>query len=102
VRIRENKWSRPTSLQDVVLRASTPEDIGYNLDDFLDQMNLMSKKRASRRQLFACIRNEPPLTGDAVQDAYLAAVADHLAGVFQLPVPDRVHNLLGRCSLYRR
>lgn len=55
--------------------------------EFLDHMNLQLKKRATRPALFAGIRSEPPRTGDAVQDAYLAAVAAHLANTLRLPTP---------------
>jgi hypothetical protein len=45
------------------------------------------KQRATRQKLFSSIRREPPRTGEAVQDAYLAAVAAHLANTLRLPSP---------------
>lgn len=82
-----NSWQRPRSLREVVRQADTMTDIGCNLAEFLDHMNLLVRKRASRPTLFAGIRNEPPRTGDAVQDAYLAAVATHLAQRYGLKTP---------------
>lgn len=82
-----NNWQRPRCLRDVVAWAETPEDIGCNLADFLDELNLRIKRRASRASLASSLRAEPPATGNAVHDAYLAAVAAHLAHQLRLPVP---------------
>ncbi len=82
-----SRWRRPERLSDVVRWAETPEDIGYNLADFLDHVNLLARRRASRATLRATIAGEPPLLRDPVQDAYLAAVAAHLAGRFRVPAP---------------
>lgn len=84
---RPSNWQRAPSLREVVLRADTTEELGCNLAEFLDHVNLLRKKRATRLALFAGIRSEPPRTGDAVQDAYLAAVAAHLANTLRLPTP---------------
>lgn len=83
----ENSWQRPQSLAEAVERAETTADMGDNLEDFLDHMNLLVKQRATRRKLAEAIRREPPRTGVAVQDAYLAAVAAHLANTLRLPSP---------------
>lgn len=82
-----NDWQRPRTLAEVVARGATSEDIGYNLADFLDHMNLLVKQCASRQKLLGAIRGEPRRIGDAVQDAYLAAVAAHLANSLRLPAP---------------
>lgn len=98
-RMARNNWQRSRSLREVVARAETAEDIGYNLADFLDHMNLAQKQHASRARLSAAIRDEPPRTGDAVQDVYLAAVAAHLARTLRLAAPrwiDRKSRRLAR------
>ena len=83
----QNNWQRPQSLREVVAGAESPEDIGYNLAEFLDEWNARKKLRNGRASLWAAIRVEPPPTGNAVHDAYLAAVAAHLAHTMRLPVP---------------
>jgi hypothetical protein len=71
----------------VVASARSTEDIGYNLAEFLDELNARSKAGESGAKLLARIRAEPTPTGVAVQDAYLAAVAAHLAGSWRRPAP---------------
>jgi len=83
----DGDWERPRTLAAVVTRAATPEDLGDHLADFLDQMRLLVRQGASRRTLAAALRPEPPLLGDAVQDAYLAAVAAHLAATHGIRPP---------------
>ena len=80
-------WRRPRSLCEVVRGAETTEDIGCNLADFLDHVNLLVKQPGTAVRVAASLRTEPPRTGDAVQDAYLAAVAAHLAHRLRLRVP---------------
>jgi hypothetical protein len=80
-------WRRPHTLHEVVNAGRTTEEVGLNLAEFLDHVNLLLRKKAGRRALFAAIRAEPPRTGDPVQDAYLAAVAAHLARKHRLPLP---------------
>ena len=80
-------WRRPRSLFEVVRDAETAEDIGCNLADFLDHVNLLAKQPAPAVRVAASLRTEPPRTGDAVQDAYLAAVAAHLAHRLRLRAP---------------
>jgi hypothetical protein len=82
-----NAWRRPRSLFAVVRDAESTEDIGYNLADFLDHVNLLAKQPAASVRLAASLRTEPPRTGDPVQDAYLAAVAAHLAHRLRLRAP---------------
>jgi|GEM_PF-2878139 hypothetical protein len=43
-----NTWRRPQSLAEAVERAETRADIGDNLEDFLDHVNLLVKQRATR------------------------------------------------------
>ncbi len=80
-------WRRPRSLFEVVRDAETTEDIGYNLADFLDHVNWLVKQPAANSRVAASLRTEPRRTGDAVQDAYLAAVAAHLAHRQRVRVP---------------
>jgi hypothetical protein len=80
-------WRRPHTLREVVNSARNTEEIGLNLAEFLDHVNLLVRKKTGRRAVLAGIRTEPPRTGDAVQDAYLAAVAAHLAQAHRLPRP---------------
>lgn len=67
--------------------ADSVEDMGLNLAEFLDHINFLLRKKSPRTVLYAAIRGEPPLTGNAVHDAYLAAVAAHLANSHRLPRP---------------
>ncbi len=80
-------WRRPRSLFEVVRDAETAEEIGCNLADFLDHVNWLAQRPAAAVRVAASLRTEPPRTGDAVQDAYLAAVAAHLARRMQLAAP---------------
>lgn len=80
-------WRRPRSLDEVVRDAENTEDIGVNLADFLDHVNGLAGRPAASVRVAAALRKEPPRTGDAVQDAYLAAVAAHLAHRWRLRVP---------------
>ena len=72
-------WRRPRSLFEVVRDAKTVDEIGCNLADFLDHVNWLAQRTAAAVRVAASLRTEPPRTGDAVQDAYLAAVAAHVA-----------------------
>ena len=87
VKTANRPWRRPRSLFEVVRDAETTEDIGCNLADFLGHVNLLAKQPASAVRVAASLRTEPPRTGDAEQDAYLAAVAAHLAHRLRLRVP---------------
>lgn len=82
-----NNWQRPQTLREVVAWAESAEDIGYNLADFLDEVNVWLKRRNRRASLAAGIRLEPATTGNPINDAYLAAVAAHLASTLRLPAP---------------
>jgi hypothetical protein len=90
-------WRRPRSLFEVVRDAETTEDIGCNLADFLDHVNLLAQQPGAAVRVAASLRTEPPRTGDSVQDAYLAAVAAHLAHRLRLRAPawtDKKHRRL--------
>ena len=80
-------WRRPRSLFEVVRDAKTAEEIGCNLADFLDHVNWLAQRTAAAVRVAASLRTEPPRTGDAVQDAYLAAVAAHVAHRLRIRVP---------------
>jgi len=80
-------WWRPRSLFEVVRDAETTEEIGCNLADFLDHVNWLAQQPSAAVRVAASLRTEPPRTGDAVQDAYLAAVAAHLARRLRVRVP---------------
>jgi len=53
------------------------------LPEFLDELHV--EGRAERRA--AMMIDEPPMTGDDRANAYYAAVAEHLALKYRLPVP---------------
>jgi hypothetical protein len=73
--------ARPRELQEVAARANAGEAFDPLLREFLDEV--YSADDASRPAMIAA---EPPPVG-TVHDAYLAAVAEHLALRFGLPVP---------------
>lgn len=66
---------RPRSLQEVALWGRALGDIDGFLREFLDEF--YSETSGARRECM--IVDEPALSGDARTDAYLAAVAEHLA-----------------------
>lgn len=75
---------RPASLAEVAARASSKKDLGYALNEFLDQFYL---ERAA-----SMLAEEPPslhgrLQDDGVADAYLAAVAVHLSRLIDTVPP---------------
>lgn len=73
---------RPRSLAEVVSAAEREGDLYARLREFLDAFYSTAMDRAG--SLAEC----PPPTGNAVQDAYLAACAEYLAVVYRLPVPN--------------
>ena len=76
---------RPASLCDVAARALQGEAFDPLLTEFLDEFYLGTAE--ARAQSISRV----PDRLSAVKDAYLAAVAEHLALRFKLPVPDWVH-----------
>jgi hypothetical protein len=73
---------RPRSLHEVARRTATSEQsFDLALREFLDSYYANSEQRE------AAIDQQPqPL--DALHDAYIAAVAEHLARTDNLPIPD--------------
>jgi hypothetical protein len=74
---------RPQSLRQAALFGL---ELGHRdafLREFLDEFYVES--RAERRA--AMLADEPPMTGDERADPYYAAVAEHLALKYRLPVP---------------
>ncbi|EQD53515.1 hypothetical protein B1B_10204 [mine drainage metagenome] len=66
---------RPNSLWEVALWARERGGMDRFLREFLDEFYM---KRKPSEQI-AMLSDEPPLSSDARTDAYLAAVAEHLA-----------------------
>lgn len=94
----QHNWQRPGTLREVVAWARSADDIGYNLAEFVDELNARVKRGERRERLLARIRAEPAPTGVAVHDAYLAAVAAHLAQTWRLPAPRWTHQKRRRLS----
>lgn len=76
---------RPKTLAEVALRASRGDSFDRCLANFLDDFNAAPSASA----LFAEPSLLAPSLGErgGLQDAYLAATAEHLAGCHGLPVP---------------
>lgn len=72
--------------------ATSVEEIGLNLADFLDHVRLLARSPRARRAIAAGLRLAPPSTGDRVQDAYLGAVAAFLAHRHRLRAPRWTHD----------
>lgn len=75
---------RPRSLREVVLLGGEYGDIDAFLREFLDEFYLQNFPEKRQSMLL----DSPPLTGNDRSDAYLAAVAEHLALRYQLTVPE--------------
>ncbi len=74
----------PPSLAEAVRRASgDPASLAVLLDEFLDAF--YTEAEAARRA--AMLAEAPPRLGAAREDAFLGAVAEHLARRHDLPVP---------------
>lgn len=76
---------RPQSLAEVAERALQGGSFDFCLKNFLDEFQFRPSLEALLREP-ARLRDAFPELG-AVQDAYLAAVAESLAGSAHLPVP---------------
>jgi hypothetical protein len=76
-----SRSARPQTLHDVAARATAGEAFDPLLHEFLDEVYTADDARRP-----AMIAAEPPPVG-TVHDAYVAAVAEHLALRFGLPVP---------------
>src|SRR5690348_7601347 len=75
---------RPRALREVALWGSELGDTDGFLREFLDEFYI--ERDQSIRS--AMLSDEPPLSKDAHINAYLAAVAEHLAWRYHLNVPD--------------
>jgi hypothetical protein len=75
---------RPRSLNEAAAWGRAFGGLDAFLREFLDSFYL--EQDADRRA--AMLSNEPPLSGNAREDAYLAAMAEHLAFRNRLPVPE--------------
>lgn len=74
---------RPHALSEVVARTDADEAIDLHLREFLDAFYVERSKH--KRQ--GMLDDEPGPTGSPRADAYLAAVAEHLAFRYGLDVP---------------
>jgi transcriptional regulator with XRE-family HTH domain len=81
--MRDAQRRRPRSLKEVALWGAEQGDTDSFLREFLDEFYVAaeSKKRA------AMLRPEPPLLANEKANAYLGAVAEHLALRNKLPIP---------------
>jgi hypothetical protein len=75
---------RPQSLQEAALWGSQRGEIDHYLREFLDTFYLADSAQERTQMLLG----EPPLSGNERTDAYLAAVAEHLALRYRLRVPE--------------
>jgi len=71
------------SLASVADRVRDGEDFRYAVREFLDEFAL----RGDARSWAEAIEAQPPLTGDVRYDAYLGALAEHLATLHGLTRP---------------
>lgn len=71
------------TLAAVATRARAGEDFQHAVREFLDEFSL----RGDDRSRADAIADRPELIGDARHDAYLGALAEHLATVHRLPRP---------------
>jgi hypothetical protein len=70
---------RPRSLAEAVRQHRSGRDFGVALNEFLDEFYLAA---ANERQ--AMLAEDPPFVGDEHLDAYIGAVAEHLARRWRL------------------
>ncbi len=71
------------TLAEVGRRAGSDEEFQHGVREFLDEFAL----RPDDRSRAAAVEEEPPLTGDSRHDAYLGALAEHLATVHRFERP---------------
>lgn len=76
--------ARPRTLREVAARATPSEPIDVLLREFLDEFYVEPAKAQRQRMLV----DEPAASGNPLADAYLAAVAEHLAFRYALDVPE--------------
>lgn len=73
---------RPASLKEAVERAISGYGFTDAISEFLDEFYLGALSVRQRM-----IAEEPPLTGEAFEDAYVGAVGEHLARRWGLAIP---------------
>jgi hypothetical protein len=71
------------TLAGVARRAGSEADFRHGVREFLDEFAL----RPDDRSRAAAVEEEPPATGDSRRDAYLGALAEHLAAAHRLSRP---------------
>lgn len=71
------------SVQNVAARVVAGEDFKHTVRELLDQLALMSPDQVQR-----AIERKPIPTGDIRFDAYLGALAEHVAAINRLQRPD--------------
>jgi transcriptional regulator with XRE-family HTH domain len=81
--IEEARRRRPRSLKEVALWGAEHGDTDSFLREFLDEFYVTGDPKSQARMLLP----EPPLVADAKANAYLGAVAEHLALRNKLPIP---------------
>jgi len=81
-----SRHDRPRSLHEVAERTRSGQSFDPGLREFLDEFYSHPERRQDM------IAEEPCAVG-VVQDAYLAAVAEHLAECWRLRCPDWVHGV---------
>jgi hypothetical protein len=80
-------WARPRTLHEAVRRTAAGVDSEGAIDEFVDHVRLLLRRPSPRRALAAALRTAPPLLPDPVQNAYVAAIAAHLAHEHGLTMP---------------
>lgn len=80
-------WARPRTLHEAVRRSAADADGERAIDEFVDHVRLLLRGPLPRRALAAALRTAPPLLPDPVQNAYVAAIAAHLAREHGLTMP---------------
>jgi hypothetical protein len=78
---RHNRLSQ--TLAGVARRAGSDADFQHGVREFLDEFAL----RLDNRTRAAAVAEEPPLTGEPRRDAYLGALAEHLATAHRFERP---------------
>ena len=74
---------RPHTLAEVARRRNVREDFSLLLREFLDEFY----GAVRRGEAAACIANEPESLPDRQEHALLAAIGEHLARRWNLPIP---------------
>lgn len=64
-------------------RVAAGEELHFAVREFLDELALLPRPELRERAIAA----RPPDTGDQQNDAYLGALAEHVASVYDLPRP---------------